>query len=82
MKRFRMQLIDDWCHAWRFYSVHAMLVAALIGALIAVLPTTHLRVPDWAMGAAVVLAAVSGIVGRLVKQDPADTQRIEELEKR
>jgi len=82
MKQFRFRLVDDWRRAWRFYSVHAMLVSVLIGTLIAAGPATHLRVPDWAMGIAVVVAALSGIVGRLVKQDPADVQRIAELLKK
>lgn len=81
MKQLQLKLIDNWQRAWRFYCMHAMLASAIIGALIIVLPSTHLNVPQWVLGALVLIAAVSGIVGRLVKQDPSDAQRIENLKK-
>lgn len=78
----RLQLIDDWRRWYRFYCVHALLICTAIGALITALSAAHVRIPGWLLGPLLVIAAVSGIVGRVVKQDPADVQRIEELEKK
>lgn len=77
-----LELIADWKRAWRLYSVHALLVAALLGVLEAALATAHIRwLPDWVHGVLIAVVSMSGVVGRVVKQDAGDAARIAELTK-
>ncbi|UVS95634.1 hypothetical protein [Burkholderia glumae] len=76
----QIELIEDWKRAWRLYSVHAMLIAAVLGIVEAGLAAAHIAwLPEWVFGALTALIAVSGIVGRIVKQDPGDAARIADL---
>lgn len=71
MKVLGTELIDDWKRWYTFYSIHAALVAIALGAaevFFATLPWT----PAWLIGILTVVAGISGIVGRMVKQDPKD----------
>lgn len=79
VKAVKFEFIDDLDRVWRFYSVHAALICALIFALIAVVTAMHLTWPVWIISALGFVAAVSGIVGRVVKQAPGDAEIIERL---
>lgn len=65
-----MQLIDNWRLFWRFYSVRAMAIAAAIPVAYVSLPaewTAYL--PAWLMAVLTVIILISGVVGRVVRQE-------------
>lgn len=62
----------DWRSAWRWFSVQAMTIAAAITAAWAALPAPYTAaLPSWVFPVLVILVLVLGVVGRLVKQEPA-----------
>lgn len=64
-----MQLVDNWRLVWRFYSVHAMAIAAAIPVAYANLPQGWADYfPAWAMATLTAAVLVCGIVGRVVQQ--------------
>ncbi|POS10242.1 hypothetical protein [Burkholderia gladioli] len=76
----RIELIDDWKRALRLYSVHALLVAAVLGIAEAALAALHIGwMPTWVFGVLTAAAGISGLVGRIVKQDPGDADIIARL---
>jgi hypothetical protein len=77
----RIEFIVDWKLAIRFYSIHAMLIFTILGLIEAVLWGAHIQVPSLVMAFLNVIIGISGIVGRLVKQDPGDAARIAELQR-
>lgn len=63
------QLIEDWHQGWRWYSVHALVVAGVIPAAWSAMPVDwQALMPAWCMAALSGAIAVSGIIGRLVDQ--------------
>ncbi|WP_186146008.1 hypothetical protein [Burkholderia gladioli] len=76
----RIELIDDWKRAWRLYSMHASLVAVVIGIAEVSLAALHIGwMPQWVFGVLTAVAGISGLVGRIVKQDPGDADIIARL---
>ena len=66
-----MKLVADWKHAWRYVSVHALLVAGTIPWV-----WNNLIPEDWqrqipfnVVAIATAVTAVLGIIGRIVDQE-------------
>lgn len=67
-----MKLVEDWKRAWRWFSVHALVLAGVLPAVWAELPPDlKSSIPPGAMGAITAVIAVCGVIGRLVDQDKA-----------
>ncbi|PWC14440.1 hypothetical protein B4923_04785 [Brenneria roseae subsp. americana] len=65
-----MQLIEEWKQLWRWFSVHALILAGAIPVVWAELPDEmKASLPAGVMGTVTALVAVCGVVGRVVKQD-------------
>ncbi|MBZ7124641.1 DUF7940 domain-containing protein [Klebsiella grimontii] len=64
-----MKLVEDWKNAWRWFSMHALVLAGIIPTVWAELPPDlKSSIPPGTMGAITAVIAVCGIVGRLVSQ--------------
>ncbi|HBZ4253129.1 hypothetical protein [Raoultella planticola] len=64
-----MKLVDDWKSAWRWFSMHALVLAGIIPTVWAELPTDlKTAIPPGAMGTITAVIAACGVVGRLVSQ--------------
>lgn len=64
-----MKLVDDWKSAWRWFSMHALVLAGIIPTVWAELsPDLKTAIPPGAMGAITAVIAACGVVGRLVNQ--------------
>lgn len=67
-----MKLVEDWKRAWRWFSVHALVLAGVLPAVWAELPPDlKSSIPPGAMGAITAVIAACGVIGRLVDQDKA-----------
>ncbi|EPJ2980784.1 hypothetical protein ACXDTM_000375 [Klebsiella quasipneumoniae] len=64
-----MKLVDDWKSAWRWFSMHALVLAGIIPTVWAELPADlKTAIPPGAMGTITAVIAACGVVGRLVSQ--------------
>lgn len=64
-----MKLVDDWKSAWRWFSMHALVLAGVIPTVWAELPADlKTAIPPGAMGTITAVIAACGVVGRLVSQ--------------
>lgn len=64
-----MKLVDDWKSAWRWFSMHALVLAGIIPTVWAELPPDlKTTIPPGAMGTITAVIAACGVVGRLVNQ--------------
>ncbi|HBS3050972.1 hypothetical protein R8556_21805 [Klebsiella pneumoniae] len=64
-----MKLVDDWKSAWRWFSMHALVLAGVIPAVwVELPPDLKTAIPPGAMGAITAVIAACGVVGRLVNQ--------------
>ncbi|HGV3510436.1 TPA: hypothetical protein ACNGZA_006179 [Klebsiella michiganensis] len=64
-----MKLVDDWKHAWKFFSMHTLVLAGVIPTVWAELPPDlKASIPPGTMGAITAVIAACGVVGRLVSQ--------------
>lgn len=64
-----MKLVDDWKSAWRWFSMHALVLAGIIPTVWAELPPyLKTAIPPGAMGTITAVIAACGVVGRLVNQ--------------
>ena len=64
-----MKLVDDWKSAWRWFSMHALVLAGVIPTVWAELPPDlKTAIPAGAMGTITAVIAAWGVVGRLVSQ--------------
>ncbi|HBS5624259.1 Uncharacterised protein [Klebsiella pneumoniae] len=64
-----MKLVDDWKSAWRWFSMHALVLAGIIPTVWAELPLDlKTAIPPGAMGTITAVIAACGVVGRLVSQ--------------
>jgi hypothetical protein len=76
----KLELADDAQRWWTLYSIHAALIAVVLGLAETVLAIVHVSwVPLWVHGALTALIGVCGAVGRVIKQDPGDAERISVL---
>ena len=69
----KVQLVDEWKSAWKWFSVQSMVLAGSIqGTWLAVPADLKTKVPEsWVQGVVISLL-VLGTIGRLVKQDKQD----------
>lgn len=66
-----MKLIDDAKHAWRWFSVQAMVIAgALQGAWLFIPPEMQASIPRNIVQGVTLALLVFGVAGRLVQQKP------------
>lgn len=66
-----MTLVDDWKQAWKWFSVQALAILALLPIVWPTLPVqVHQWVPDAWKPWIIVALAVGGLVGRLIPQTP------------
>lgn len=66
----KIQLIEDWRKAWRFLSVQAMgLNAAFLASWTVIPDDFKMNLPKWFMPVVVVSLLLTGIIGRIVKQN-------------
>ena len=63
-----MKLIDDWRQSWKYFSVHALVIAGAIPPVWAEYPDLKSLIPAGYMGLATVLVALCGLIGRVVDQ--------------
>lgn len=64
-----MKLVDDWKSAWRWFSMHALVLAGIIPSVWAEFPPDlKLVIPASLMGIITAVVAVCGIVGRVINQ--------------
>ncbi|MCS0548291.1 hypothetical protein [Klebsiella pneumoniae] len=64
-----MKLVDDWKSAWRWFSMHALVLAGIIPTVWAELPPNlKTTIPPGAMSTITAVIAACGVVGRLVSQ--------------
>ena len=64
-----MKIVDDWKSAWRWFSMHALVLAGVIPTVLAELPPDlKTAIPPGAMGAITAVIAAGGVGGRLVNQ--------------
>ncbi len=63
------KLAADWKRVWRYYSVHALVIAgSLPAAWSAVPPAWKAALPSWLLGGLAIATAVCGVIGRVVDQ--------------
>ena len=68
-----MRLVEDARHFWKWFSVQAMLLAGAVqGAWAAFSDDLKQNVPHWLVTALTLCLLITGIAGRLVKQDRKD----------
>ena len=65
----KLQLIDDWRKAWKWFSLHAMVLAAAVQGVWLEIPVDMKdKLPEQYVHYVTIALMVLGIVGRLVKQ--------------
>ena len=74
----RIEITDDVKRWWRLYSVHAMLIGAVCDAASVGINTSHLFAQQAVTICGVLgfISMVGGVIGRFIKQDPADAARM------
>lgn len=69
-----MKLVEKWYDCWKWFSVHALVLQGIFIAFWAKLtPDQISSLPQHTEIYVTVLIALLGLVGRLVKQEPATT---------
>ena len=67
-----MKLVPNADRAWRWFSMHAMVLAGAVqGAWLMLPPDLAARAPEWTVSAATAAILLLGIAGRLVDQSDA-----------
>ena len=70
-----MKLIPQWKKVWLMYSTHALILAALAPVIVSeMFKYMEEPVPHWLKPFVAVFIAISGIIGRVVQQFPANQQ--------
>ena len=74
----KIQLVEDWKQAWRFWSVRIWIILAALPQVLPLLGAETLAyLPTW-LGNVISVAALLGVVGRVGKQrslQPDDTDK-------
>lgn len=66
----KLQLVEDWRKAWRWFSVNAMVLAAAIqGAWLQIPDDMKASIPPALVSYSTITLLVLGVLGRLLKQD-------------
>ena len=69
----KLQLVEDWRKAWRWFSVNAMVLAAAIqGAWLQIPEDMKASIPPQLLQYATIVLLVFGVAGRLIKQGVED----------
>ena len=64
-----MRLVENWKQCWKWFSIHALLIAGVLPTVWATLPPDlKAYIPPSIMGLITAVVAVSGVVGRLTDQ--------------
>lgn len=64
-----MKLISDWKQVWKWYSTHAMVIyMALVSYYVSLEPTVKEQIPNWMLYIGIVVAGITFIIARTVKQ--------------
>lgn len=75
-----MNLVKNWRDAWKWYSVWALSASTTIGGITAYLTPASLAAPilfypSWTwgtlIGAVVAFLGITGLIGRVISQEPA-----------
>jgi hypothetical protein len=62
-------VIEEWKHAWRWFSVQAMAASAAVQAVWVTLPgDLKQHLPEWLVTALSLVLLLAGIGGRLLRQ--------------
>lgn len=65
-----MKLVDDWKKAWKWFSVHALILAGILPTVWLELPSDlKSTIPPGTMSAITAVIAACGVIGRLVSQE-------------
>ena len=74
----KIQLVEDWKQAWKFWSVRIWVILAALPQVLPLLGAETLAyLPTW-LGNVISVAALLGVVARVVKQpslQPDDTDK-------
>jgi hypothetical protein len=68
MTRRKLTLIPEWKHVWKMYSTHALSIAGAIPVAWASMPPEWQQNCKWMLFILAPAVALSGIIGRVVKQ--------------
>lgn len=65
-----MKLVDDWKKAWRWFSVHALVIAGILPTVwLELPPDLKASIPPGTMSTITAIIAACGVIGRLVSQE-------------
>jgi len=65
-----MKLVDDWNKAWKWFSVHALVIAGILPTVwLELPPDLKSSIPPGAMSTITAVIAACGVIGRLVSQE-------------
>ncbi len=65
-----MKLVDDWRKAWKWFSVHALVIAGILPTVWLELPSDlKASIPPGMMSTITAIIAACGVIGRLVSQE-------------
>lgn len=65
-----MKLVDDWRKAWKWFSVHALILAGILPTVwLELPPDLKSSIPPGTMSAIAAVIAACGVIGRLVSQE-------------
>ena len=67
----KVKVVPYWRKCWRMYSVHAITVLGMLGAIADWMPIVREFVPAWAY----ITIMALGIVGRMISQDKDDESK-------
>ena len=70
-----MKLVENWRHAWKWFSVQLVALAGTIQLSVLAFPDTLKQyLPDWALHASALFLLGAAILGRLIDQKKTDCQ--------
>ena len=76
MKKIKLQLVEDWRKAWRWFSVNAMIAAGAIqGAWLQIPDDMRAHIPEHLISGATIALLILGVAGRLIKQGVEDDKQ-------
>ena len=65
-----MKLVDDWKKCWKWFSVHALIIAGILPTVWLELPSDlKASIPPGTMSTITAVIAACGVIGRLVSQE-------------
>ena len=65
-----MKLVEDWKKCWKYFSVHALIIAGFLPTVwLELPPDLKASIPPEAMSTITAVIAACGVIGRLVSQE-------------